>query len=147
MRQVSRFLALSWRDRRDLFEALLFLSTARLLLILPFRWLAPIIGRSEPGTHESTIALSPGQRGQAIAIRAALLRAARTLPWHSSCLVSAIAGRLMLWRHRLPSELHLGARTEPGVELSAHAWLRCGEVDVVGTEIAAEFTPLAAFKA
>ena len=147
MKRVVKFLVLSGRDRRALLEAVLCLSLARLLLILPFRWIAPLIGRPEAGAYQPTITLSQAERWWALAIRTALARVARSLPWHSSCLVCAIAGQLMLRRHRLPSVLQLGARTEPGTALSAHAWLRCGEVDVVGTEVALEFTPLAAFKA
>jgi hypothetical protein len=146
MRRVVKFYASSGRDRRALLEAILFLSLARLMLILPFRWIAPMIGQPEAGAYKVTTVLNPNEREWATATRIALLRAARSLPWNSSCLVSAIAGKLMLRRHRLPSILQLGARAEPGVELTAHAWLRCGEVDIVGAEIASDFTPLVAFK-
>lgn len=147
MKRIAKFIALSGQDRRAFLEAILCLSLARLMLMLPFRWLAPMIGRPEASAPQAATTLSEAEHRSALAIRTALARAPRLLPWHSSCLVCAIAGQLMLRRQRLPSVLHLGARTEPGAALSAHAWLRCGEVDVVGTEVATEFTPLAAFKA
>jgi hypothetical protein len=147
MKRFTRFLTLSPREQLVLIEAALCLCLARLLLLIPFRRIVPLIGQPEPGTDRSIVVLSPEQHASALAIRDALLRAARALPWNSSCLASAIAGRLMLrWRH-MPSVLQLGARGGPGTELSAHAWLRCGEIDVVGAKIAAEFTPLVAFRA
>jgi hypothetical protein len=75
------------------------------------------------------------------------LRVSRHLPWHSSCLVCAIAGRMMLRRRGMPSLLLLGARSDPEAELAAHAWLQCGGVDVVGADIAPEYAPIVAFKA
>jgi hypothetical protein len=142
---LSRFLTLPLREQVTHLEAALCLGCARLLIFLPFRQLAPFLGRPQAGTHDTMAPLGTNQRAMAVAIRRALLRVARHLPWHSSCLVQAIAGRMMLWRRRLPSVLHLGARNDP--QLAAHAWLQCGEVDVVGVEASDEYTPIAAFKA
>ena len=122
------------------------LCWARLLLLVPFRRVAPLIGRAGPAANQSTIALTTDERVVALAIRNALARAARVLPWRSSCLACAIGGSLMLRRRGLPSLLHLGIQSDPRRELSAHAWLRCGEIDIVGAEIASEFTPVAAFR-
>jgi hypothetical protein len=58
-----------------------------------------------------------------------------------------LAGGLMVRRRRLPSVIHLGARGRGAMDLSAHAWLRCGDVDVVGAEMATEYTPIVAFRA
>jgi len=123
------------------------LCFARLLLLVPFRRVVPLIGEAEQGADRSIIVLTQEQRTSALAIRDGLLRVARVLPWHSSCLACAIGGRLMLQHKGLPSVLHLGARSGLGHQLSAHAWLRCGDIDVVGVEIASEFTPLVAFRA
>jgi hypothetical protein len=45
------------------------------------------------------------------------------------------------------SVLQLGVQASAATGLSAHAWLKCGDIDVVGAEIAAEFTPVATFLA
>ncbi len=146
MNRLFLFLRLPQRDKRVFLEATICLCRAHLLLLAPFRRVAPLIGRAEPAVNQSTIALTPDERVVALAIRNALARAARVLPWRSSCLACAIGGSLMLRRRGMPSVLHLGVQSDPRSDLSAHAWLRCGEIDIVGTEIASEFTPVAAFR-
>jgi len=142
---IGRFLTLPLREQGTLLEAAFCLGGARLFLLVPFRWLAPLLGRRQTGACDAVIPLGVGERAAAVGVRRALLSVARHLPWHSSCLVLAVAGRMMLWRRRLPSVLHLGARSDP--QLAAHAWLRCGEVDVVGVEASDQYTPIVAFKA
>lgn len=147
MRLFARFLELPPQERRSLVEAALCLGLARLLLLVPFRRLAPFLGRLQPGADGAIAKLGADDRAAALIVRRALLRMAARLPWHSSCLVCALAGRMMLGRRRLPSVLQLGARTGPETELAAHAWLRCGDIDVVGEGNAPQYTPIAAFKA
>src|SRR5438876_4371994 len=142
---IGRFLTLPLREQRIHLEAALCLGCARVFLLVPFRWLAPFLGRRQAGACDAVVPLGAGERAVAVAVRRALLRVARHLPWHSSCLVLAVGGRMMLWRRRLPSVLHLGARSDP--QLAAHAWLRCGEVEVVGVEASDQYTPIVAFKA
>lgn len=147
MTLLKKFSALTPAERRALLEAVLSLGLARAMLLLPFRTIAPLIGRTASQLDRPEIALGPAEREAALGVGRALLRAANRLPWTSSCLVRAIAGRMMLRRLGLPSVLELGARPEGAVGLAAHAWLRCGDIDVIGTETAAEFTPIAAFRA
>ena len=144
---LARFFALPFREQVALVEAVLCLGLARLLLIVPFKRVAPYLGRAEAGAAASEDVLDAERRETAIVIRRGILRVSKRLPWHSSCLVCAIAGLMMLHRRRMPSVLHLGARVDAQTDLAAHAWLRCGEVDVVGAEIAEQYTPIAAFKA
>ena len=148
MRLIIKYWSFSRRERVAVIEAGLCLVCARLLLLIPFRWIAPLLGRAQPPTAARHIeALPTEQRVQALGIRRALLRVSCHLPWHSSCLVCAIAGRMMLRRRRMRSVLLLGARSDPGTQLAAHAWLQCGEVDVIGAEAAPEYAPIVAFTA
>ena len=147
MKSLSKFLALPKGERVALIEAALCLCAARLLLLVPFRRLAPWLGQAQSGVDRSGAELGAAERAAALNVQRALLRAARRLPWHSSCLVCALAGRMMLGRRHLPSVLQLGARNSSPTELAAHAWLRCGEIDVVGSETASLYTPIVAFKA
>lgn len=147
MRLLIRFFALPLREQATAVEAVFCLALARGLLFVPFRRLAPLLGRPQTGDDGASIVLDARQRASALAIRRALLRVCERLPWYSSCLVRALAGRMMLRRRGMPSALHLGARSETEVELAAHAWLRCGEVDVIGVETADNYTPIVAFKA
>lgn len=147
MNVFARFLALPPREQATTIEAVLCVGCARLLLLMPFRRLAPFLGAPQRGSDRVMAALDADGRNTALAIRRALLRVTVRLPWRSSCLVCAIAGRMMLWRRRLPSSLYLGARTDSQTMLAAHAWLRCGEIDVIGTESADQYAPIVAFKA
>lgn len=59
--------------------------------------------------------------------------AARALPWHPPCLPQALAGRLILSACGYSSVLSLGVRDD-GTALTAHAWLKSGELFVCGKE-------------
>lgn len=148
MRLIVKYWSFSRRERIAVIEAGVCLVCARFLLLMPFRWLAPFLGRAQSAPAARPVeALLAEQRAEALGIRRALLRVSRHLPWHSSCLVCAIAGRMMLHRRRLPSVLLLGARSDPEAQLAAHAWLQCGEIDVIGAEVAPEYSPIVAFRA
>lgn len=131
--------------RLDLIEALFCLVVARMLLLMPFRWIAPWIGRPAPGEVRNTTQYRQRQSEAALAVRRAILSVADGLPWSSSCLVRGIAARMMTGRRGLPSVLQLGVGAGENTGLSAHAWFRCGDVDVVGTETADAFHPIVAF--
>jgi hypothetical protein len=111
-------------------EALLWLALARLLVVaLPFRILARALGRS-PGRSGRPPA---PQRVRRIAW--SLNAAGRRSPWRCKCLERAIAGTIMLRLRGHRVTLVLGiVRTAPRGALQAHAWLRCGELPVVGEE-------------
>lgn len=148
MNGLARFFALSALEKLDVVEAVVCLAVARLLLmLLPFRHVAPLLGRLRPAERPSSAVLKAGDSAAAVAVRRALARAAHRVPWEASCLVRAIAGRLMLQRRRVPSVLHLGARTGHQADLAAHAWLSCGDFHVTGAEIADQYTPIATFRA
>jgi hypothetical protein len=147
VRELAKFFVLPLPEKRDLAEAMLWLGGVRLLMFLPFRWLVRLIGRPQPVVICSPIALRK-DRGLAVsAVRKAILRGSGRLPWQSSCLVRALAGHMMLRRRHLPSVLQLGVRAGAEREMSAHAWLKCGDIEVVGVENSAEFTPIAIFQA
>jgi hypothetical protein len=60
-------------------------------------------------------------------------RVADRLPWRSACLVRAMAGRAILRRRGIASQLHLGVVST--VPLGAHAWLTAGGRVVQGGPI------------
>jgi len=147
MRLFIRFIALPGLERIAVVEAVLSLMLGRLLLLLPFRRIAPFLGQKQHISNPVSTSLGADERAAALVVRRALLRVAGRLPWHSSCLVCALAARIMLHRRHVPSVLHLGARSDAETALAAHAWLSCGDVDVIGAETSGEYTPIVAFKA
>jgi hypothetical protein len=90
-------------------------------------------GRPRSGTRDT----------RAAAIGVALSQAAARLPWNSTCLVRAVAGRLMLSRRGIPAALVVGVRKEAAA-LDAHAWLECEDGFVCG-ESADDYVRLATF--
>nr|WP_269147142.1 lasso peptide biosynthesis B2 protein [Rhodospirillum rubrum] len=135
--------------RRRVVEALALLAIAWFCIrFLPFRFTALLLGRPMPvpAFPMTDPAADTSGRAQATAIRAALISAASRLPWTSTCLMRALAGRLMLRRRRLPSLTFLGLRTPRGPEEDpAHAWLLSLGIDITGGAIAGDYKPLAMF--
>ena len=98
------------------------------------------------GSNSPSFVLDEQRSATVLAVRRAILRASEQLPWQSNCLVHALAAKMILKRRGLPSLLQLGVCGGTARELFAHAWLRCGEIEVVGAENSAEFNPIAAFR-
>ena len=82
-------------------------------------------------------------------VRWAVPACARRLPWRAVCFQQGLAAHWMLRRRGLPSVLYYGAGTDPGVcqskRIAAHVWVRCGDFDVCGSDMAPRFAVLAAF--
>ena len=77
-----------------------------------------------------------------------VLWVSRFTPFRSVCIQQAIAARIMLHRRGIPSVLSFGvARTVDAgaIKLTAHAWLRAGQVEVTGYDVAAQFQEIARF--
>jgi len=150
---VGKSLALSWPQRLALIEAACALAVAQSAIHwLPFRWIAPRLGRLEnatfgaspiPGT--ASVHLKVGQSNQARRVAWAVQTLAHHLPWDSRCLAQAVAGKWMLQRRALPSTLYLGVDHGQEQWLEAHAWLRCGGEFVTGEPDYERFKVIAAF--
>jgi hypothetical protein len=138
----------TWHRLRVL-EALAALTLARVALrVMPFRWIvalvgcAATVGDDDRPRRASTDPVSAG-------VRSALRAGARRLPWHSTCLTRALAGRMMLSRRGVPSTLVFGVTNDGGRDgagIAAHAWLMTADGTVCGGREAPRFRPLAAIR-
>lgn len=129
---MRKFAALGWRERAVLVEAGVLLAGARLAVVaLPFKTLAPRLGtRTEPAT-----AMPDVDPARLRAVTWAIGTVSARTPWRSMCLEQAIAAKAMLRLRRIPNTLHLGVarmETDASRPFIAHAWVRCGEVNVTG---------------
>lgn len=115
------------------------------ILFVPFRRLAPRLGRSvPPDTAPMLLDVAAGQR--AVEIGRAIRVAARYTPWLSNCFPQAIVGHLMLSLHGIPHLLFLGVRrADAGLE--AHAWVMADLVPVTGREERKSYSAAACFAA
>jgi hypothetical protein len=148
--RLRKLAALSWADRWLLLEAFVLLGAARLALrTVPFRRLARRLGPLQVETPaEATVA----ELAQARRIAAAVARVSPYTPWASNCFPQALAAKYWLHRHGIASTLYLGvALTRDAVDtatpngMEAHAWLRCGPLNVTGGQGSARYTITAWF--
>ena len=138
--KLRRLGAMSGVERRLLAEAAVCLALARLLILMvPFRHVAPRLERRPPG--------SPGGVNPAVhlAIRRAVTTAARHVPWNAVCLPQAMAAKFMLARRGGASTLHLGLVRKEAGGLLAHAWLEVDGAILVGEAGVDAVTPIARF--
>lgn len=115
---------------RGVEATVLFHACRAALRLVAVRRLRPLFGTPGPPDRgpdgDVPLASRPGATpAQALALRRALRRAARSRP--DTCLAQALAGRLMLRRRGLASSLSLGAR-DGDDGFAFHAWLRSGGV-------------------
>ncbi len=110
------------RDRLLFWEALFYLFTSKLLLMLPFRHCLKLLKQESPG------AAQPSPEGLR-RIRDAVSRANKLAFWKNTCIVKSFAARFMLQRRKINSEMFYGVRIIEG-KLEAHAWLVAGDVSI-----------------
>jgi Transglutaminase-like superfamily len=137
-----KFFRLSWPDRLLLFETMFWLAIARLAVeALPFRYVARMaalrLRHAEPPLAIRTIT--------ARRIRWAIAACARRVPWRALCFEQGLAAQFMLRRRGIPSVLFYGAAPDDQRGLAAHVWVRDGDIDVIGCDIASRFAILATF--
>jgi len=127
-RILSKFLALPrWRKRLTS-EAIFFLYYAKfLLLVVPVKRVISLkVCRRKTKRDNGQADLT--------AIRQALGDADRLSFWKNRCLVRSLAGRWMLQRRGLGSQISFGVKHDDAGRLTAHAWLKSGDFEVVGKD-------------
>jgi hypothetical protein len=141
IRVLARVRRLTAAEIAIALEAAAALALAGLALrLLPFRRIAGWIGEYGRADHDEGPAHLPST-AKAKAVRQAIFRVRRRLPWHAACLAQAMAGRMMLGRRGVPSTIHFGVNNADG--FAAHAWLTAAGEAVTGTENAGDFQPIA----
>jgi hypothetical protein len=120
--RLRKFIKLPAADRWLLGSAMAALVKARLVVMfVPVRKiLQPVAPRA--GAHAIDTAK----------ISWAIETAGRIVPAGGNCLVRAIAGREMLARRGVGSQIQLGVAKDSPNLLRAHAWLECGDRIITG---------------
>lgn len=146
--KAGKLFSLASHQRRLLLRAFFWLGWMRLgIAVSSFKRL---VADSDHRAQPPPIARLPaGDAEQARAIGWAIRTAGRHTPWESACLVQALAAKRMLHPPGIPGMLLLGVtkdmKAEGANELSAHAWVRCGEDILVGEKGHDRFTVISAF--
>ena len=141
---LQKFWRLSWQDRLLLLEAVLWLAIAGFCIaVLPFRHVGVLAARPID-LHRPKLP-HQDRLNKIRRIRWAIISAGARVPWRALCFQQALAAQLMLRRRGVPSVLYYGAAQDDRSGLLTHVWVRHGDVDVVGGEIANHFAVLATF--
>lgn len=139
---VRKWLRLSWSDRLLLGEAVAALAVASLAIaILRFRTIALIAG----WIAGEEVPEPEYRRSLARRVRWAVKACSNRVPWRAVCFQQGLAAQWMLRRRGVASTLYYGATPDAVTGLATHVWVRDGNTDVIGCEIADKFAVLAAF--
>ncbi len=142
MNQLRKWWRLSWRDRFLLIEAIFWLAASGIVIaVVPFRRVAALAAcpiRKPTPSHETCLT-------EVRRVRWAVAATASRMPWRALCFQQGLAAQLMLRRRGVPSVLYYGAARDDQSGVIAHVWVRSGNVDVVGCEIASRYVVLATF--
>jgi hypothetical protein len=143
MKRLSKLLHLSLSELRLLVETAIWLIVARMVILnVPFRLIAPLLGKH---MVELPVKDEPEHRETLEQVSWAVQTACRNSPWECTCLVQAIAAKSLLKRHGAQSTLYLGVAKDGEKNLKAHAWLRSGNVIVIGAQGMNQFKVVSTF--
>jgi len=111
-------------------EAILWLGIVRItILIFSFKSIARFLSKhmscSQKQYESKTIEISK-------TIVSSILTMSIYMPWECKCLAQAITGKMMLKKRKISSTLYLGVAKDENGGLIAHAWLRVGEIIILG---------------
>ena len=124
------------------------LGLARMtVLLIPFRMIAPRLGRSEIGAAIIPLA-TQDQKARALNIGRVIRLATKYTPWNANCFAQAIVARQLLSIYGLPYTVFLGfsANADKDGSVGAHAWTISGSVPITGGYSFDHFTVVGEFK-
>ena len=111
-------------------EVIFWLSVTRLvILVLPFKIIARFLGKH---MAESDRNHDLNCMDEVKLVVSSILSMSRHLPWECKCLVQAISGKMMLGKRKISNTLYFGVAKDEDRGIIAHAWLRVGEVIILG---------------
>lgn len=138
MKQLRKFLSLTASERRLLVNAIVWLVSIRLALVmLPFRTLLCLTKLSSERNHLGRDDGLPPER-----IAWTVQAVSRYLPGMRNCLVQALATQIMLAHRDYPAHLRIGVTKDEDGRLKAHAWVELEGKVIIGKVGASQYTPL-----
>lgn len=140
----KKFFRLARLEKWVLVEACLYLTLSCVVIkLIPFRWISSYFGQHMSISSDDEV---NGVDEKVVSVvRQSVLRAQYHLPWKSVCLPVAMTAKFMLGRRGIKTTLYMGVKKGELGKLSAHAWLRAGELIVMGELEKEDFTVVASF--
>ena len=143
MGKFCTLLRLTSLQKKLTLEAFFWLAFARFQTkFFPFRKIAPGLGTLSVGTP-----ITPGRTQLALAkqVGQAVRRMAKYTPWQSKCLAQAMAAKRMLKHRGIPTTLYLGLGKDEEQQITAHAWLKYGDLVITGAGAMPSHAEISAF--
>jgi hypothetical protein len=140
MNKLQRFIRLTASERHLFLEAVFWCALVRLtMLMVPFRKYASLLGTFKDENGDSKDLNNETRRMFLEQISKAVKRASSYVPWKTRCFVEAIVAKRMLKYRNIPCTIYLGLKKVEVIndgelvkDMSAHAWLACGDFIVTG---------------
>lgn len=140
IRMLERFWQIPLSEKLTFVSAIGVLGLAALLLrIVPFKWIAPLLGR-QLGAVGCVPVIDERQEVRARQIQRAVGRASRIVPFRSDCLPQAVGAAILARFFSVPTAFHLGINLGSEQQIEAHAWIASGRVAVTGGDCFGRFT-------
>jgi hypothetical protein len=133
------------REKRNLVRIVILSFGVRIMvLVLPFKWLAAILGEQN-GKADSDDADTGEINFQYVDMVTRQIRnVSHVVPWTSNCLVQATVGKILLRKKSIASTVSFGVKKNHN-KMEAHAWLTVGPRIVLGGETADQFVKVSSF--
>jgi hypothetical protein len=138
MGQLSKFWSLARPEKQLICEAFTLLLLSQLSVkIIPFRHIYSFLDAQWDNHRPGTFA----RDSDTGLVNLSLSRAAKCLPWKSSCLSQSIVAFIMLRRRGVPAVMVAGVKFEDASFL-AHAWIHNGNEMTDGKSENSTYTAL-----
>lgn len=115
-----------------------------IVYLQPGKYLKKHLGNPLPSTALPIPENTQESQAFATQVRLIIQRTMRCLPSNNKCLVYTLVCKKLLQQKNIPHTLFLGMRKLEG-KLVAHAWLTCGDIDIVGCEEKTCYSVIGAF--
>ena len=120
------------------------LGLSRLLvLVLPFRMLAPRLGQR--AAAPVVLLVQTSQLKQLSLLKQLIAVTSKYCPWRANCFAQAITASYWLRRWGIPYSVFFGVARDPMQRLKAHAWVMAGPVAVSGGYGFSHFTVVGSY--
>ncbi len=139
-KKVKSFIRLPWKEKKTVIEVALLLLYGRILLLLPYRYMKQYFGNYNEIDSDTSVNLGELRR-----ISRYIRKIGDRLPWKCTCLVDAIAAKIMLRRRNIPATIFFGMAKDNDKKITAHAWVKCGDIYVTGEHTEFEYKAVGHF--
>lgn len=135
--QIKKYFKQSNLEREILNRTFAWLLVSFILVrIIPLRWFSSLLGEFKKEVKEE---LAATDLIIIASVNKSIKRLKRILPWKVKCFEEAIAAKKVLEKSEIKSTLYLGLDKNEIKQLVAHAWLKNGDVNITGGNVATNF--------